>query len=62
MPLMSSRIPLTGQEPEGWRLLWEKAQREGHPKKLDAIIKQMNRLLSAYERRARPVQNQSTSS
>lgn len=60
MPLMSSRVPLTGQEPEGWRPLWEKAQRERDPKKLDAIIKQMNQLLAVHEKRALALQNKST--
>jgi len=52
VPLMSSRIPLTGQEPESWRKLWKKAQHERDPKKLDALIKQMNQVLIAYERRS----------
>ena len=52
MPLMSSRVPLTGQEPEGWSKLWEKAKREREPQKLDALIKQMNQVLIAYERRS----------
>lgn len=62
MPLMSSRIPLTGQEPEGWRKLWEKAQRERDSKKLDAIIKQMNQLLTVHEKRCAATTKQSKSS
>jgi hypothetical protein len=38
-------------DPEGWRRLWEQAQREGDPKKLDAIIKQVSRLLRQQEER-----------
>jgi len=39
-------------ESRGWRKLWQQAQREGDPKKLDAIIKQVNRLLTEHENRA----------
>ena len=59
---MSSRIPLTGQEPESWRKLWKKAQRERDPKKLDAIIKQMNQLLAAHEKRSAATTDQSKGS
>jgi hypothetical protein len=59
---MSSRIPLTGQEPEDWRKLWKKAQRERDPKKLDAIIQQMNQLLTAHEKRCVATTEQSKSS
>jgi hypothetical protein len=51
MPLMSSRIPLAGEEPEGWSTLWTKAQRERDPQKLDSIIEQMNQLLTVHEKR-----------
>ncbi len=40
------------QEPAGWRRLWEEAQRERDPKKLDAIIKRMNVLLTEHEQQA----------
>jgi hypothetical protein len=39
-------------ESRGWRKLWQQAQREGDPKKLDAIIKQVNRLLTKHENEA----------
>ncbi len=39
-------------EPEGWRSLWELAQRERDPTKLAAIIDQMNQLLSEHEKAA----------
>jgi hypothetical protein len=39
-------------EPEGWRRLWEKAQRERDPAKLAAIIDEMNKLLSEHEKAA----------
>lgn len=51
MALISSRVVMK-DEPQGWRKLWEQAQRERDPKKLDAIIKQVNRLLTEYENRA----------
>ena len=62
MPLMSSRIPFTGQDPEGWLKLWKKAQRERDPPKLDAIIKQMNQLLALHEKRCVATTEQSKSS
>jgi len=40
------------QEPEGWSRLWEQAQRERDPKKLEATIQQMNHLLTEHEKRA----------
>jgi len=39
-------------EPEGWRKLWEKAQRERDPAKLAAIIDEMNKLLTEHEKAA----------
>lgn len=39
-------------EPKGWRTLWERAQRETDPKKLAAIIDQMNQLLTEHEKAA----------
>jgi len=51
MPLISSRVPME-DEPRGWRKLWQQAQREGDPKKLDAIVKQVNRLLTKHENEA----------
>jgi len=39
-------------EPEGWRRLWEKAQRERDPAKLAAIIDEMNKLLAEHEKAA----------
>jgi hypothetical protein len=52
MPLIGSRVGLELQGAEGWRKLWAQAQRERDSKKLDAIIKQVNRLLTEYENRA----------
>jgi hypothetical protein len=51
MALISSRVPLQIQAPDGWRKLWEQAQREGDPKKLDTIIKQVHRLITEHEER-----------
>ena len=39
-------------EPEGWRDLQERAQNEQNPRKLEAIIAEMNRLLSECEKKA----------
>jgi hypothetical protein len=39
-------------EPEGWRDLQERAQSEQDPRKLEAIIAEMNRLLSECEKKA----------
>jgi len=46
-------MPEVPGEPEGWRELQEKAQQETDPKKLAAIIDEMNRLLSEHEKRVR---------
>lgn len=40
------------EEPEGWRELQERARSERDPRKLEAIIAEMNRLLSECEKRA----------
>ncbi len=40
------------EEPEGWRLLWERAQREKDPEKLAKLIDEMNQLLSEHEKAA----------
>ena len=39
-------------EPDGWRLLWEWAQREKDPEKLAKLIDEMNQLLSEHEKAA----------
>jgi len=39
-------------EPEGWRKLQERARRARDPKELEAIIAEMNRLLSECEKKA----------
>ncbi|HKM47327.1 MAG TPA: hypothetical protein VJX69_07050 [Terriglobales bacterium] len=39
-------------EPEGWRELQERARSERDPIKLEAIIAEMNRLLSECEKKA----------
>jgi hypothetical protein len=41
MLLIRSRVRSEAYEPKGWRRLWEKAQRERDPQKLDAIIQRM---------------------
>lgn len=51
MSQIGSSIPLADQEPKGWRKLCEKAQRERNPQKLDAILKQVNQLLTEHEKR-----------
>ena len=38
--------------PRGWRKLWNQAQQERDPARLDAIIKQMNALLTEQEKKA----------
>ncbi len=40
------------EEPERWRELQERARSEQDPGKLEAIIAEMNRLLSEYEKKA----------
>jgi hypothetical protein len=40
------------EEPEGWRELQERARNERDPKKLEAIIAEMNRLLTECEKKA----------
>lgn len=44
--------PALPEEPEGWRELQEKAQRERDPKKLAALIDKMNELLTEWEKKA----------
>ncbi len=39
-------------EPKGWQKLWERAQREKDPKKLAALIDQLNQLLTEHEKAA----------
>lgn len=46
-------MPEVPGEPDGWRELQEKARRETDPKKLAAIIDEMNKLLTEQEERAR---------
>ncbi len=43
-------------EPEGWRELQERARSEQDPRKLEAIIAEMNRLLSECEKKAAAVE------
>jgi hypothetical protein len=52
MPLISSRVSLEGYEPKDWLRLWEQAQRERDPGRLDAILKRMKRLLSEHKCKA----------
>jgi hypothetical protein len=40
------------EEPEAWRELQERARNERDPKKLEAIIAEMNRLLTELEKEA----------
>jgi len=47
-----SELPDLPGEPEGWRELQERAQRERDPRKLEMIIAEMNRLLTECEKRA----------
>jgi hypothetical protein len=42
------------EEPPGWRELQERARRERDPEKLAAIIDEMNRLLTMWEKQAGP--------
>ena len=46
-------------EPEGWRILWESAQREKDPKRLVALIDQMNQLLTENEKATEELQGSS---
>ena len=39
-------------EPEGWRELQERARKARDPRELDAIIAEMNRLLSEVEKQS----------
>ena len=54
MPVRFSKSdrPDVPGEPEGWRELQERAQSERDPRKLEAIIEEMNRLLTECEKRA----------
>jgi hypothetical protein len=46
-----SEWPRIPDEPEGWRELQALAKSERDPKKLEAIIAEMNQLLAGWERR-----------
>jgi hypothetical protein len=46
-------------EPEGWRILWESAQREKDPQKLALLIDQLNQLLTQHEKAARELESPS---
>jgi hypothetical protein len=46
---MEQRLP---DEPKGWRKLQAMAQKEHNPEKLAAILKRMNRLLTAHEKQS----------
>jgi hypothetical protein len=45
-------IPVSMEEPPGWRILQDRARRETDPKKLARIIDEMNELLTQCERAA----------
>jgi hypothetical protein len=45
-------VPDVPGEPEGWRELQERARRTRDPKQLEAIIAEMNQLLSECEKKA----------
>jgi hypothetical protein len=47
-----SEWPELPGEPEGWRELQERARSARDPKELEAIIAEMNRLLSECEKKA----------
>lgn len=61
MPLVNSQIQLEEEAPQGWRKLREQAQRERDPKKLDSIIKRVNRLLTEHENRSVAMMQQRSS-
>jgi hypothetical protein len=55
MPIKRSKEfdwPDISGEPEGWRELQERARNERDPRKLEAIIAEMNQLLSKCEKKA----------
>jgi hypothetical protein len=47
-----SEWPRIPDEPEGWRELQALAKSERDPRKLEAIIAEMNQLLAEWERRS----------
>ena len=47
-----SDLPDISGEPEGWRLLQERARSERDPRKLEVIIAEMNQLLKKCENQA----------
>ncbi len=50
--LRGSDWPDVSGEPEGWRSLQERARNERDPRKLEAIIAEMNQLLTEWEKKA----------
>jgi hypothetical protein len=52
MPTDNLRVRLDGPSPQGWRILWLQAQREGDTKKLHTIIETVNRMLTEQENRS----------
>jgi hypothetical protein len=61
MSPIHAKVRRADQEPEGWRTLWERAQRERDPKQLDILIKRMNQLLAEQEKRYAAVAGRSNS-
>lgn len=47
------------EEPEGWRELQERARSEQDPRKLEAIIAEMNQLLTECENKVKGMEAQS---
>ena len=50
------------EEPEHWRQLQERARSERDPRKLEAIIAEMNQLLTDFENKAKGNHRQRTAS
>ena len=46
------RIRLDETDPQGWRERWQQAQQQGDSRKMEAIIEQVNQLLTEVENRA----------
>jgi len=50
LPTRQERTYLEEQEPQGWRELRSKLQTESNPDRFQALLDQINRLLSTHEK------------
>lgn len=52
MTVDTFRLRLDEMDTQGWRQRWQQARREGDSRKMEAIVRQVNRLLTDLENRS----------